>query len=75
MLPSSGAQTLRQWEEAVEEAAADLQNTEEQLHQATQYLLALQARCAEAATELRSQESEAQGCCFSTIAWLMHVDL
>ena len=57
---SAGAEHLRHWELAVEEAAAELQSTEERLQEATRQLLALQARCAGAATELRSQESATQ---------------
>ena len=51
---------MRQWELALEEAAAELHGTEEQLQAATRQLLALRARCAEAAAELQSQESVAQ---------------
>ena len=38
---------MRQWELAVEKAAAELQDTEEELQEATAQLLSLQAHCAE----------------------------
>lgn len=56
----AGAQYLKQWELAVEEAAAELHSTEERLQAATQQLLALQADCAQAATEVQSRMSAAQ---------------
>ena len=56
----AGAQHLQQWELAVEEAAAELHNTEDGVQEATRQLLALQARCAEAAAQLLSQESATQ---------------
>ena len=44
----------------MEEAAAELHSKEERLQEATRQLLALQAHCTEAATELRSCELASQ---------------
>lgn len=65
ILNSAGAQQLRQWELATEEAAADLQATEEELQEAAQHLLALQARCAESAAELAAQQTSSERVMFS----------
>ena len=59
LLEDSGWQLAKEPEEG---QALELQEepTEEQLQAATRQLLALRARCAEAAAELQSQESVAQ---------------
>jgi hypothetical protein len=60
VLLCAGSHQVRQWELAVEKAAAELQNTEEELQEATTRLLSLQARCAEATKEVQSQQSAAE---------------